>query len=226
VAAERWYDLAVRDRLTVDVVSDIVCPWCFIGKRRLERAAVILGNAIDIRWHPFQLNPRIPVEGVSRREYRIGKFGSWEYSQQLDARVAENGRAVGIEFRHDLMARTPNSFHGHVLLAAALRQGGVELQNRVAERLFLGYFTKGEDVGDADVLARIARECSVFGVLDNPGLDADVITEETNARDSGVQGVPLITFQGHLVSEGAAPEEMLAVRLKELSEESRGENAD
>jgi predicted DsbA family dithiol-disulfide isomerase len=90
----------------------------------------------------------------------------------------------------------------------------------------VGYFTKGEDVGDVEVLARIARECSVFGVLDNPGLDADVITEETNARDSGVQGVPLITFQGHLVSEGAAPEEMLAVRLKELSEESRGENAD
>ena len=125
----------MRDRVIVEVVSDIVCPWCFIGKRRIERAAAILCVAIDIRWHPFQLNPRMPVAGIDRREYRVAKFGSWEYSQQLDARVAENGRAVGIEFRHDLMARTPNSFRGHVLLAAALRQGGVAMQDMVAERL-------------------------------------------------------------------------------------------
>ena len=146
--------------MTVDVVSDIICPWCFIGKRRLERASAILGRAIDIRWHPFQLNPRMPVEGISRREYRTRKFGSWEYSQQLDARVAENGRQAGIEFRHDRMERTPNSFRGHMLLAAALKHG-VEVQNRVAERLFTGYFTLGEDVGDVDVLLSIARECGV-----------------------------------------------------------------
>ena len=112
----RCYDFAMGHRLTVDVVSDIICPWCFIGKRRLERAAAILGGAIEIRWHPFQLNPGMPIEGISRREYRTAKFGSWEYSRQLDARVAENGRQAGIEFRHDLMERTPNSFRGHVLI--------------------------------------------------------------------------------------------------------------
>ena len=220
MAAERWYDLAVRDRLTVDVVSDIVCPWCFIGKRRIERAAGILGRGIDIRWHPFQLNPGMPAEGVSRLEYRIAKFGSWEHSQQLDARVAENGRAAGIEFRHDLMARTPNSFRGHALLAAALQQGGVELQNRVAERLFTGYFTMGEDVGDVAVLASIAREFGAIADLDDAGLAGHVRDEEEAARAAGVQGVPLISFKGQVVSEGAAPEGMLAARLREL--EKRG----
>lgn len=212
--------------MTVDVVSDIVCPWCFIGKRRIERAAGILGSPIDIRWHPFQLNPRMPVEGIDRREYRVAKFGSWEYSQQLDARVAENGRAVGIEFRHDLMARTPNSFRGHVLLAAALNQGGVAMQDTVAERLFTGYFTKGEDVGDSGVLAAIAQENGVVVDLNDAALADYVRGEEEAAREAGVNGVPLISFRGQVVSEGAAPEEMLAARLKELSAESEGKNAE
>lgn len=219
----------VVDPLVIDVVSDIVCPWCFIGKRRLERAAQILGRGIDIRWHPFQLNPRMPVEGISRREYRTAKFGSWEYSQQLDERVAENGRRAGIEFRHDRMTRTPNSFRGHVLLAAALQQG-IDVQNRVAERLFTGYFTNGEDVGDVRVLLSIARECGVEGVsapgdLDDPALSAAVRAEEESTRESGVQGVPLITYEGVLVSEGAAPPEMLADRLLELSLKSPGKDA-
>ena len=202
--------------MIVDVVSDIICPWCFIGKRRLERAGKILGRAIGIRWHPFQLNPGMPVEGVSRREYRTAKFGSWEYSQQLDARVAENGRQAGIEFRYDRMERTPNSFRGHVLLAAALTLG-VEVQDRVAERLFMGYFTAGEDVGDAGVLLGIGCECGVDVNLDGPALAEYVRAEEQAARDSGVQGVPLIRYEGALVSEGAAPEEMLAARLQELA---------
>jgi len=209
------------DRLTVDVVSDIICPWCFIGKRRLERAAAILGRPIDIRWHPFQLNPGMPVEGISRREYRTAKFGSWDYSQQLDSRVAENGNAVGIEFRFDRMERTPNSFRGHVLLAAALKQG-LEVQNRVAERLFVGYFMNGEDTGDPDVLLAIARECGVEGDIEDPDLAYRVRNEEKSARDAGVSGVPLMTYEGSLVSEGAAPEEMLAAKLREFAPEPHG----
>jgi predicted DsbA family dithiol-disulfide isomerase len=191
------------------VVSDIICPWCFIGKRRLESAAVILGRPIQIRWHPFQLNPGMPAEGISRREYRIAKFGSWEYSQQLDARVAENGRQVGIEFRFDRMERTPNTVRGHVLLAGALKQG-LQVQNCVAERLFIGYFTNGEDTGDPKVLEAIARECGVEADLDDRELMAGVRSVEQ------VSGVPLMTYEGNLVSEGAAPERMLAARLREL----------
>lgn len=145
----------------------------------------------------------------------MAKFGSWEFSQQLDARVAENGRAAGIEFRHNLMAPTPNSFRGHVLLAGALKQGGVELQNLVAERLFTGYFTRGEDVGDAGVLAGIARECGVVADPGDAALADQVRGEEEAARTAGVQGVPLISYEGEVISEGAAPEEMLAARLKE-----------
>ena len=197
----------------VDVISDIVCPWCFIGKRRLELAASILQRPIDVRWHPFQLNPAMPVDGVCRREYRTAKFGTWEYSQQLDARVAENGRKAGIEFRHDLMTRTPNSFGGHVLLGAALRQGP-DVQDRVAERLFTGYFTRGEDVGDPAVLALLAAECGVVGA-DDPGVAESVRAEERSVRE-GVQGVPRISYRGKLVSAGAAPEQMLAAALLEL----------
>lgn len=204
------------DRLEVDVVSDIICPWCFIGKRRLERAGEILGCAIDIRWHPFELNPDMPGEGVSRREYRTAKFGSWEYSQQLDARVAQNGREAGIEFRHDLMARTPNTVRGHVLLAAALRHG-LGAQNRVAERLFVGYFTLGEDTGDVQTLLAIAGECGVGPVnLADESLIQRVREEEKSARLHEVQGVPFISFRGQLVSAGAAPAEQLAARLLEL----------
>lgn len=203
----------MQDTLTVNVTSDIVCPWCFIGKRRLEQAAAILGREIAIRWHPFELNPGIPREGISRREYRIAKFGSWEYSQQLDARVAENGRGAGIEFRHDLMQRTPNSFLGHVLLAAALERS-VELQNDVAERLFTGYFCKGEDVGAPAVLASIAREFGVEADFDDPALMDRVRQEEIEARNNGVTGVPLMEYQGQVVSEGAAPPETLAAALR------------
>ena len=178
--------------------------------------AAILGREIDIRWHPFQLNPGIPVEGISRREYRIAKFGSWEYSQQLDARVAENGKLAGIEFRFDRMERTPNTFRGHVLLATALKQG-LAVQNCVAERLFVGYFINGEDTGDPDVLRAIALECGVEGEIDDSDLAYRVRSEEKSARDAGASGVPLMNYEGRLVSEGAGPEEMIAARLRELS---------
>ncbi len=203
--------------MTVDVVSDIICPWCFIGKRRLEKAASILGVPVEIRWHPFQLNPNMAPEGISRREYRTAKFGSWEHSQQLDTRVAEYGRQDGIEFRHDLMLRTPNSFHGHMLLAAALEQGITE-QNQIAERLFTGYFCRGEDVGDDALLQSIATDHGFAIDFSDSALTEKVRTEEKSFRDSGVQGVPLMLYRGQLVSEGAAPEETLAARLRDLSE--------
>ncbi|HEU5021953.1 MAG TPA: DsbA family oxidoreductase [Bryobacteraceae bacterium] len=207
--------------LIVDVTSDIVCPWCFIGKRRLEQAATILEREIAIRWHPFELNPGIPREGMARREYRIAKFGSWEYSRQLDASVAENGRSAGIEFRHDLMQRTPNSFRGHVLMAAALERD-VALQNTVAERLFTGYFCRGEDVGDPAVLASIAHEFGVDADFDDPALMERVREEEIGARDNGVTGVPFIQCQGQLVSEGAAPPEALAAALRYVAQNGEG----
>jgi len=202
------------DGLVVDVTSDLICPWCFVAKRRLEKAASILRKTIEIRWHPFQLNAEMPVEGLDRRLYRSAKFGSWEQSQRLDAQVSAAGTEVGIRFRHDLMKRTPNTFKGHVLLAAALKDG-LQTQNLVAERLFQAYFLNGKDVGDPTTLLGIAREFGVTAILrvedlDRPALVSEVKTAERKAASAGVRGVPQISFQGTIVANGALKEELLA----------------
>ncbi len=99
-------------RTTIEVFSDVICPWCYIGKRRLEMALDLLGgeNNVEVRWQPFQLNPSMPIEGIERQTYRSAKFGSWERSLEFDARVAAVGASVGISFAFDQIARTPNTF--------------------------------------------------------------------------------------------------------------------
>jgi predicted DsbA family dithiol-disulfide isomerase len=208
------------DGLVVDVTSDLICPWCFVAKRRIERAASMLGKSLEMRWHPFQLNPEMPVDGLDRRVYRSAKFGSWEQSQRLDAQVAAAGKEVGIEFRHDLMKLTPNTFRGHVLLAAALREG-VQIQNRVAERLFQAYFIKGEDVGDPATLLGIAQEFGVTSLsrveeFDSPALVGEVKEAERMAASTGISGVPQITFQGMVVATGAQQEELMAASIRQI----------
>ncbi len=208
------------DGLVVDVTSDLICPWCFVAKRRLEKASSILGKTLEVRWHPFQLNPEMPVEGLDRRLYRSAKFGSWEQSQRLDAQVSVAGAEVGIRFRHDLMKRTPNTFKGHVLLAAALKES-LQTQNLVAERLFQAYFLNGEDVGDPTTLLGIAREFGVTTILrvedlDRPALVSEVKTAERKAASAGVRGVPQISFQGTIVANGALKEELLANSIRQI----------
>src|SRR4051812_12855702 len=137
--------------LTIDVVSDVICPWCFIGKRRLEKA---LGDrAATVRWHPFQLNPGMPREGIDRKSYRIRKFGSWERSQELDAQVGAAGRGEGIVFNFDKMARTPNTLDTHRVIWLARERG---VQDAVVEALFQGYFTDGRDLSDRATLVGVA----------------------------------------------------------------------
>src|SRR5216684_2562627 len=208
------------DGLIVDVTSDLICPWCFVAKRRLEKVSSILGEKLEVRWHPFQLNPEMPVEGLDRRLYRSAKFGSWEQSQRLDAQVSAAGAEIGIRFRHDLMKRTPNTFRGHVLLAAALKEG-LHTQNLVTERLFQAYFVNGEDVGDPATLLGIARECGVTAIsrvedLDRPALVSEVKREEREAASAGVRGVPQISFQGTIVANGAQREKLLADSIRQI----------
>jgi predicted DsbA family dithiol-disulfide isomerase len=109
--------------LAVDVISDVICPWCYVGKRRLEKATAAVGGPVAVRWLPFQLNTAMPKEGVSRREYRTKKFGSWERSQELDARVVAAGEAEGIHFAFDRIGRTPNTLDAHRLVGLAEMQG-------------------------------------------------------------------------------------------------------
>jgi DSBA-like thioredoxin domain len=110
--------------LTVEVISDVICPWCYIGKRRLEKAVAAFDGPVKVRWLPFQLNPTMPEEGVSRREYRTKKFGSWERSQELDARVVAVGKGEGIEFAFDRIERTPNTLDAYRLIWLAEKQAG------------------------------------------------------------------------------------------------------
>jgi predicted DsbA family dithiol-disulfide isomerase len=207
------------DDLVVDMVSDLICPWCFVGKRRVERAAAILKKKVEVHWLPFELNADMPVNGLDRRVYRSAKFGSWEESQRLDAQVAAAGAEVGIAFRHDRMKRTPNTFRGHVLLAAALKDS-VEMQGKVAERLFQAYFVNGEDVGDPAVLLGIAREFRVSAIsgvedFDSPELVAEVRITERRVS-AGVRGVPQISFGGRVLASGAQREELLAASIREI----------
>src|SRR5258705_4878685 len=117
------------------MVSDLICPWCFVAKRRVEKAAVILGQKVEMHWLPFELNADMPVDGLDRRVYRSAKFGSWEQSRRLDARVAAAaGAEGGITFHHDRMKRAPNTFRGHVLLAAGL-EPGFGMPGQIPERM-------------------------------------------------------------------------------------------
>jgi predicted DsbA family dithiol-disulfide isomerase len=212
-----------KDALVVEMVSDLICPWCFVAKRRVEKAAALLGKKVDVHWLPFELNADMPVDGLDRRMYRSAKFGSWEESQRRDAQVAAAGAEVGITFHHDRMKRTPNTLRGHVLLAAALKQG-LEMQGKVAERLFQAYFVNGEDVGDPAVLLGIAREFGVSAIsrvedLDSPELVAEVKAAERNAS-AGVRGVPQISFGGRVLANGAQHEEILAASIREIQASS------
>jgi predicted DsbA family dithiol-disulfide isomerase len=142
----------------IDIVSDVICPWCYIGKRQLERALATLereGLRFSVHWNPFQLNPDMPKEGRDRIAYRVQKFGSAERARELDERVAGAAANAGLSFRQDLMLRTPNTLDAHRLIWLAGREG---MQDAVVEALFVAYFTQGRDVGDHAVLADCAAE--------------------------------------------------------------------
>lgn len=193
--------------LTVNVISDVICPWCYIGKRRLEKAISALDEQQDVRvsWLPFQLNPTMPKEGISRREYRTRKFGSWERSQELDERVVEVGEAEGIQFAFDKSEKTPNTFDAHRLIWLADQESA---QDAIVEDLFRAYFTEGRDIGNHQTLIDVASS----GGLDRQkveqtlgskeGLDA-IKTAEEKAHQLGVQGVPFFVINEKFTLSGA-----------------------
>ena len=193
--------------LAVDVISDVICPWCFIGKRRLEKAVATHGGPVTVRWLPFQLNPQMPKEGISRREYRTKKFGSWERSLELDAQVAAAGAAEGILFAFDRMERTPNTLDAHRLIWIADTEG---VQDAVVEALFRAYFTDGRDIGDGQTLLDVVAEAGLNrgkaeGVLTSGGGQEAIQEAEELARRVRVEGVPFFVINGKVTLSGAQP---------------------
>jgi predicted DsbA family dithiol-disulfide isomerase len=199
------------------VVSDVICPWCFIAKRNLDKALQILGPKLQVKitWSAFELNPEMPKEGMDRRQYRSKKFGSWEHSQSLDAQVAEAGASAGITFRHDLIARTPNTFNAHRLIWLAQDEA---VQDAVVESLFRAYFTEGQDVGDTDVLVAIATQSGIAKDRARAFIEStdgtDVVRRDAQtAIACGISAVPTFIFDGHVLFSGALKPEIMAERL-------------
>jgi predicted DsbA family dithiol-disulfide isomerase len=204
--------------LTVDVISDVICPWCFIGKRRLEKA--LIDRPATVRWHPFQLNPDMPREGIERKTYRIRKFGSWERSQELDAQLAAAGQGEGIAFHFDKMARTPNTLDAHRLIWLA---GERSMQDAVVEALFQAYFTDGRNLSDRATLAEIASRAGLDRaevdelLAGDQGLDV-VRASEEQAHRLGVSGVPFFVVNGRVALSGAQPPDMFLQAFEQAGE--------
>ena len=200
--------------LGLSIVSDAICPWCWVGKRRLEKALLTLGPAAQFRitWRPFELNPQMPKEGMERREYRLRKFGSLERSQAMDAQMTAAGAKEGISFRHDLITRTPNTFDAHRMIWLADREG---VQDAFVEALFRAYFSQGRDIGNKAVLSEVVAEAGIdrakaAAFLEGPEGAAEVRRDLSIVARAGLSGVPTFVLDGRVLFSGAQPPEIMA----------------
>lgn len=211
--------------LQVDVISDVVCPWCFIGKARLDQALTQWrrdhpDEAVEVAWHAFQLNPGMPVEGVDRQQYVSEKFGGPERARQIYARVEAAGREAGIAFDFSRMQIQPNTRQAHRLIAWA---AGQERQHDLVEALFRAYFLSARDLTQDEVLAGVAGEAGLDAADARTFLASDTLSDavaedEALARQLQVQGVPFFIFNRRLAVSGAQPAEVLLEAIGEALE--------
>ena len=197
--------------LEIDVVSDVVCPWCYLGKRKLDAAMKqVDAFTYDVRWRPFQLDPTIPPEGIARAEYMARKFGP-EKIAAIHARLEEAGQEEGIAFAFDKITRSPNTLDAHRLIRWAQSSGK---QSEIVERLFSLYFVEGQDIGDRQILIQIAKEvgldADLIARLFVEGVDIIPVQEEiSTAARMGISGVPFFIFGGKYAVSGAQPVDAL-----------------
>lgn len=214
--------------ITIDVVSDVVCPWCFIGQKRLDKAIATSGVEVHVHWRPFQLDPTIPPEGRDRHEYMLGKFGSEERIREIHARVEPVGAAEGIAFDFDAIRIAPNTLDAHRVIrwAGAV---GEDAQNRLVRLLFRLNFEEGKNLGDHAVLIEAAREAGMDTAVVETLLptDADVEavrTEIATASRMGVTGVPCFLLEGKYAVMGAQDTAALADAIRQVAAaKARGE---
>ena len=199
--------------LTIDVVSDVVCPWCYLGKRRLALAlAEADGGPIAVRWRPYQLDRTIPAGGIDRRAYLRNKFRDDKRLDEVHARLTALGAEVGVAYRFDRISRAPNTLDAHRLIRWA---SAADAQDEVVERLFQLYFEEGRDIGDRALLVEVARACGMDGEVVAKALAdgrdvENVQAEIAEAQSVGVAGVPFFIFANRFAVPGAQNAEVLA----------------
>jgi len=209
--------------LTVAMVSDVVCPWCFIGKRRLEQAiARVPEIAVEVRFRPYFLNPWVPRGGMSRDEYLTRKFGSPERYRGIAERVAQAAAADGLAYAPDKITRQPKTLDCHRLIAWA---GEIGNAGRMKQRLMDLYFTEGGDLTDHEVLVRAAAECGLDADRVRPRLasedDVERVESEANAaKDAGIDGVPCFIFGNVIAVQGAQSPDHLAQAIERAANET------
>ncbi len=221
--------------LTIDIVSDVVCPWCYIGKRKLEAALALPEAAglpgVQIRWHPFQLNPDLPQAGMPRKQYLEDKFGGPERAAQIYERVSAAGRSVGLALNFDGIQQQANTLLAHALIAYAQNSplnhvdGDVDnrLGNDLKERLLKAYFVEGRFIGSVDVLVDIATAAGLNGDdvrahLSDPATRNAVAQADAQARQMGISGVPFFIFNQKVAVSGAQdPQALLAAMQQAIA---------
>jgi predicted DsbA family dithiol-disulfide isomerase len=214
-------------RITVDIVSDAICPWCFIGKRRFEQAMAAAPQDVEIlvAWRPYQLNPEMPPEGMDRKAYLSAKFGGDTKADTIYERVRAAGASVGIDFNFAGIPRTPNTIDAHRLIGLAGRAGR---QDAVVEGLFRAYFLEGRDIGDRAVLAAVAaaadfNDQKIRDYLAGSDDVERVNNEDAMARRMGIQGVPCFILNRKYAISGAQEPAVFLEALDMLKREAAGE---
>lgn len=215
--------------VSVDVVSDVVCPWCFIGQKRLDKAlAAVPDIDVAVRWRPYQLDPTIPPEGKDRKRYMLDKFGSEERIREIHANIRPLGEAEGIAFDFDAIKVAPNTLDAHRVIRWA-GTAGEDVQNRLVRRLFQLNFEEGANLGDHAVLVEAARESgmdvAVVEALLPTDADRDTVTNEiATATRMGIRGVPCFLIEGKYAVMGAQDAETLADAIRQVAvAKARGE---
>ena len=218
-----------KPRLHVDVVSDVVCPWCYIGKKRLEGALKLVDDVeVTVRWRPFFLNPWIPREGIERAKYLEAKFGSVEAYKGIASRVVEAAAAEGLEYNPGKVSRQPNTTDCHRLIYWAEQIGRAAAMK---QRLMDLYFKEGADLTDIEVLVKAAGDCWLDpdAVRERLATDDDVemISQSAqSAANAGVNGVPTFILNGKYGVSGAQPAEQLAQAIREVAAMGRDQAAE
>ena len=216
--------------MQIDVISDTVCPWCFIGKRRLQRAMELRpAIAFDVKWRPYQLDTTVPRGGMDRQAYMRAKFGDDPRKiVEMYKLIATEGEKEGIAFDFAAITRRSNTLDSHRLIRWAAAAG---VQDEIVERLLIAYFENGEDIGDIRVLADIADMCGMDGLetaqMLEDGTDLELVAREDQiAREMGVTGVPAMIFGGKLAVSGAREAEVLLSIIDRVTEMGGGQGSD